>query len=243
MESVISIVLFSIPGLLVYFWLQFFGVNPTVKHSPTELAAISALFWIPTILLLVVTYDLFYLLFDLLFKQIGIDLTSLKLSFIQGLPDIVEMSNNFIFILYFFVLSIVFSFLVAFMWSKFILGSVLKIINRVRKSRELVELENETTVWDAFFLKLNNEDSEENENSEALVVEVYKLDKPDEKRIVGSITKMSRPYEVDRALVLENIQNNTESHEYYKYEVKRSYIDIKSGLVISELDTTKPTNK
>lgn len=235
MNDFISIIVFSIPGLLVYFWLQSFGLNPTVKHTTTEVAAISVLFWIPTVLLAVTTYDIAYALVDLIISAIGWDWSGLGLKSIKNLKDIEDHATNLLFILYFFVLSLVFSFIVARVWSQIIFERVLKSVNDVRIKRKLAKLEDTTSVWDAFFTKLDEK------KEETLVVEVYKVDKPGEEKIVGSVTKMSRPYEADKALVLENVVNNSESHKYFEYEVKRSYIDVKSGLVVSELNTTKPT--
>jgi hypothetical protein len=233
MDQFISIVVFSIPGLLVYFWIQSFGMNPVVKHSPTELVAIATLFWIPTVLLSIITYDIIYLVVEVISELINIDILA-NLNFITNLSDIQNHATNIIFIIYFFISSIYFSYKVAVYWA-FKSDKVLAIVNKVRLKRKLSSLSDASTVWDAFFIKLDDE------KETPLVAEVYKIDKQSEK-IVGSITKMSRPHEADRSIVLEEVPNNTSSHEHFKYEIKRTYIDIKSGLVVSELDITKPTD-
>ncbi len=235
MESLISLIIFSIPGLLVYFWLQAFGINPTVKHLATEQASIAALFWIPTVFITILTYNFLYWIIDKILKFIGMDFSFFKLMYVWDITGIASQSTNIIFIMYFFILSLFYSYLVALIWSRYIFYKLLKVINGVRKKRGLSELDDTTSVWDAYFLKFNERDNQ------PMVVMINKIDKPDEPPIIGSATKYSRPYETDRGIVLENIKNNTESHDYYKYEVKRKYIDIKSGLIISELDTTSPT--
>lgn len=235
MDNFISIVIFSIPGLLVYFWIQSFGINPTVKHTPTEQAAIAALFWIPTILISIITYNIIYLLVDTLLKTFDLNWSVLGLTYILDLKKIQASSSNILFICYFFLLSLFYSYIIALVWTKYVYDKLLGHINEIRIKRKISKLDDTTSVWDAFFLKVTTE------KEEPLVVEVYKLDKLNEPRIVGSATKLSRPYETDRAIVLENIENNTQSHNYYKYQTKRIYLDIKSGLIVSELDTTKPT--
>ncbi|MEK4610162.1 hypothetical protein MHI31_08830 [Bacillus sp. FSL K6-0067] len=57
MEQFISIIIFSLPGLLAYFWLQLFGLNPTIKHTPTEMVGLSALLWVPITGLTIISYN------------------------------------------------------------------------------------------------------------------------------------------------------------------------------------------
>ncbi|AQZ47419.1 hypothetical protein B5S25_13365 [Paenibacillus larvae subsp. pulvifaciens] len=58
MENFISTLVFILPGFLMYFWIQSFGINPVMKHNPGEMGAISALLWFPVSLLTVLTYNL-----------------------------------------------------------------------------------------------------------------------------------------------------------------------------------------
>lgn len=51
MEQLISVLVFSLPGLLAYFWIQILGINPAVKHNAGELVGLSALLWIPVSLI------------------------------------------------------------------------------------------------------------------------------------------------------------------------------------------------
>jgi len=235
LESFIGIILFSIPGLLVYFWVQLFGINPTVKHLPTEQAAIAALFWVPTVLLSLITYNIAYFIVDHLLLFLNFNWSNLGLKPVFSLKAIEESSTNLLFIFYFFILSIVFSYVIAVTWTNFFYMKVIDHVNEVRIKRKFSKLDDTTSVWDAFFLKVTSD------KEEPLVVEISKLDSSKGEKLVGSATKFSRPYEADKAIVLENIDNNRISHEYYQYQTKRIYFDLKSGLVVSELDTTKPT--
>jgi hypothetical protein len=229
LDQLISLIIFTIPGLLVYFWIQAFGLNPVVKHTPTELAAIAALFWLPTVFLMIAAYDIIFLLVDLLLKGIGLDFSGLKLRLLTSLADIQELSTNLLFLFYFFVLSLTFSLFVAFMWVKIYDKYILKMINEYRVNRKLTKLSDTTSVWDAFFHKLTKTEEE------PLVVEIYKIDKAEEK-IVGSITKMSRPYETERSLVLDHTSDWTEALKYYDFKRGKSYIDTKSGMVVVEIN-------
>lgn len=50
---------------------------------------------------------------------------------------------------------------------------------------------------------------------------------------------MSRPFEAERALILHEPDEWKQAYETYKYPVKRTYVDTKSGLVVNELDNSK----
>ena len=57
LDSFIGTIVFLLPGFLMYFWIQSFGINPVVKHSATEMGAISALLWLPVSLLTIIIYN------------------------------------------------------------------------------------------------------------------------------------------------------------------------------------------
>lgn len=120
------------------------------------------------------------------------------------------------------------------MWGRYLYKLVLKLVNSVRKKRKTSRLSEDTSVWDTFFFRL--EKAEEKE----LIVEMYKIDKPD-KKTYGAVIRMSRPFETERSLILDESEEWKEAHEYYKYPVKKSYVDTKSGIVVNELDHLNPT--
>jgi hypothetical protein len=106
-----------------------------MKHSPTEIVGISTIFWIQTVFSSIIFYNIIiFVVFDAFFKWVGIDLSWINLNLIKNLSDIKDAVNNLIFIPYFFVSSILFSYLIAYFWvHKF--GCVLNKINKVRQSR------------------------------------------------------------------------------------------------------------
>ncbi|MCJ7988946.1 hypothetical protein MUB15_06085 [Priestia sp. OVS21] len=58
MKSLISLIIFTLPGLLAYFWINLFGLTPTTKRDKSEVIAISALLWIPTVATILISYQI-----------------------------------------------------------------------------------------------------------------------------------------------------------------------------------------
>ncbi|MBY7109998.1 MULTISPECIES: hypothetical protein [Bacillus] len=221
MEQFISIIIFSLPGLLAYFWLQLFGLNPTVKHTPTEMIGLVALLWVPITGLTLVTYNLIIFIF-----------LSSKV-YITSLNEISALSMKLSFLLFYVVFSVFYSFLVSYAWGRYFNTVVINLVNKVRVQRKVSVLSEETSVWDSFFFSLDQ--SEE----QPLIVEMYKIDKPEEKTY-GAVIRMSRPFETERSLVLDQSEQWKKAHKYYQYPVKRSYVDVKSGMIVNELDHLNP---
>ncbi|MDT2304164.1 hypothetical protein P7H21_09595 [Paenibacillus larvae] len=73
-------------------------------------------------------------------------------------------------------------------------------------------------------------------------MKMFKIDKP-ENTLLGVVKNASRPFETERALILERSEELLESDLTYQYEVIRSYVDIKNGMVVQELDLQKPTKQ
>lgn len=233
MDAFLATLVFLLPGLLAYFWLRMFGVNPPVAHSGTEITAIAALLWIPTSILSVLAYDG-------MVWGIGKKAPAYGLTYLADLKTLTILSTQLTFLLIFLILSLVFSFVVAYIWAVYLYKMTLSLINKVRSKRNMAQLDELTTVWDNFFLAF---DRNEKGSEPIMLVEVYKMGDDPEKRIYGTVKKTSRPFELERALVLTRFEGWKESHEYYQYPVKRTYVDLKSGLVVNELDSENPKVK
>lgn len=236
MDQFISVIIFSLPGLITYFWIQWLGINPTVKHTPTEMVGISALLWAPTTFLTILSYNILFLIFDSFFRILNIKLTFLELNYLFKLNDLNVLSLNLVFLFFYVSLSVVFSFIVAVIWSRWLYKRTLDFVNEIRIKRNMIKLSEDSSVWDSFFFKL------EEEKESQIVVELYKIDKPEEK-ICGPVIRMSRPFETDKAIIIDSSKGWDESHSYYKYPSKKIYVDTKSGMIINELDVNKPTVK
>src|SRR5690606_2816123 len=115
---------------------------------------------------------------------------------------------------------------VCWMWSLWGNKFLRTIINKVRTSRGIATLSSSSSVWDEFFIKINN-DSEDSIASNQLMKEavfiVNKIDNP-EKFIAGSMTKASRPFELDKGLVLEDTEQWINSiMNDFDYDIKRTF--------------------
>lgn len=236
MEQFISVIIFSLPGLITYFWIQWLGINPAVKHTPTEMVGISALLWAPTTFLTILTYNVVFYFFDSFFRIINVNLTVLQLDYLLNLNDLNKLSLNLLFLFFYVLLSVFFSFIVAVIWSNWLYKRTLDFVNKIRIKRNMIKLSVDSSVWDSFFFKL-----EEKKESQ-IVVELYKIDKPEEK-ICGPVIRMSRPFETDRSLIIDSSKGWDESHRHYKYPSKKIYVDTKSGMIINELDVDNPKVK
>lgn len=263
MADFLSTFVFIIPGIMAYFWLQAFGLNPSVKHTAPELSGIAAMLWLPVsfITLLVLNVWSYFDKIDFL----SVDKVWTVEAFNKATLDIKYL------VLFLFV-NFVVSFLICWIWSLWGHNFLRTIINHVRKSRGIATMSSSASVWEEFFIKINNdskvniaseEDNDSAENEETCdnedadetqdpdvnvdnddktkkaVLIVHKIDNPKE-FIVGSMTKASRPFEVDKALVLEDTEQWMNSiKNVYDYQVIRTYIDIKSGMVVKEIDPNK----
>ncbi|MGN9865410.1 hypothetical protein [Bacillus swezeyi] len=58
MENFVAILIFTLPGILSYFWIQLFGLHPASKHINFEIAAISAILWFPVGMIVLGIYQL-----------------------------------------------------------------------------------------------------------------------------------------------------------------------------------------
>ncbi|MDF9841944.1 MULTISPECIES: hypothetical protein [unclassified Paenibacillus] len=222
MDNFVSTAVFILPGILMYFWIQAFGINPVVKHSVPELAAITALMWLPVSIATIFIYNL---VGDIYGQKSIWTLTELKMQ-----------ADNLKFLGWFLMISIPVSFAVSLFYTKILYPIQRLLVNSSRKKLGVAPLTTLQTVWEEFFIKVD-----EKRNKGVLAVRVYKLDKPGEESLVGVVDRASRPYETERALVLDKCADLKASDKHYVYEVIRTYVDIKSGIVIQEIDPNKPT--
>ncbi|AQR79078.1 hypothetical protein ABNB59_16055 [Paenibacillus larvae] len=223
MENFISTLVFILPGFLMYFWIQSFGINPVIKHNPGEMGAISALLWFPVSILTVLIYNLVGMVY--------------RTPIILTLYDVKTNAGNIEFLAWFAVISIPVSFSLSYIYVRWLYPLQRKVVNSTRKSIGIASFSEMPAVWDEFFLKVN-----ETKNEGALPVKMFKIDKP-ENTLLGVVKNASRPFETERALILERSEELLESDLTYQYEVIRSYVDIKNGMVVQELDLQKPTKQ
>lgn len=210
MDNFLGTVVFLLPGVLAYFWLQAFGINPVVKHTPGEFTAIAALLWFPvsfgTLLLYNRAIYTHYFIYGI--KQIW------------TMQDLRDASGSLIFLAVFLGLSLVVSFFVSVILAKWGYKCLSAIINIIRKWKGVAAFSKGTSVWETVFL--NNDDQ---------YVEFGRLDIP-EKAIVGRITKASRPFEPERNLCLDKMDSVKKALTQYEIPITDVFIDTKTGMYI-----------
>jgi hypothetical protein len=212
MEQFITTLVFVIPGLMAYYWLQNLGLSPSQKHNHFEMLAISTMLWVPTIILFIVFHNLLSAT-DIFYIHKLISLKSLN-----------EEINSFLFIVYFIIVNTFFSFLISllFVYSKKKINAFINLTRR--KILKLADFSDNTTIWEEVFNVYG-----------AKVVEVQKLDKP-ESILIGCLEMSSRALETDRSICLNDVDYFTKLVGKYKPAVSRVLVDTKAGFLIKIFD-------
>lgn len=221
MDNLIGILVFILPGFLAYFWIQAFGKNPVVKHNAAEFASISALLWLP------VSITSLWILNSL--PSVG------NRMLVTSLVTLEQAANHIAFLFEFLLMSIVVSFVFSVLWVKYIHHGVDWLINCIRRWCKMAALSPTASVWDEFFIRISKKNRDK-----TMLLQIHKLDTPD-KFIIGGMLNASGPFDPDRAIVLVDVEAWTELLNDCDYPIVRSYIDVKNGLIIKELDHENPT--
>lgn len=218
MDSFLGTLVFLLPGLMLYFWLQSFGINPVVKHSPAEFTAVSVLLWFPVSLTTL-------LLFNFIVK---ISNVLSNLTPIWTTDDLKTASGSFIFLLLFLGSSLIISFLFGAIWAKWVHQQILmRLINWIRNSRGVAPFSKNPSVWDEVFL-----------NNDSQVVEIGKIDK-DDMSFIGEIKKVSRTFEPERNILLNEIDFFTDLVNRHNIPIQNIFMDNKSGMYVKIYDPEK----
>jgi len=130
--SLIDLLLYSVPGLMAYFWLEKFGHIPSRQLSSIDQTGLTAVLWLPTTMLATAIMSLLHV----------------------TMPDLnsAEYGKTSLHLALFLVICAFSSFVIAFVWAWVIQRGYHWFINVVRKRvLHLSTLTREPTVWDAFF--------------------------------------------------------------------------------------------
>lgn len=214
MESFIGTIIFVLPGFLLYFWIQTFGVNPVIKHTPIEFTTIAALLWIPVSVVTLLLHNLLFYALD----------WANRINQVWSIDDMVKAAQKPEFLLWFLVLSILVSFVFGVVWAMYGMHKLRKLINYVRTKKGLADLSENTSVWDELFLK-----------KEPQIVEIGKIDKP-ESGLMGELGKVSRTFEPER-VSLNHVEYVTQILKKKKVPVDKIFVDVKSGTYVKIFDT------
>lgn len=227
MDNLMATIVFTVPGLMAYFWIRMFGINPTTQPSVPEVVGLSTILWIPTVSLFVAGYDVLFFMIDPL-----IDLNQYGIIPLLTSDDINTMASKLPFLLLFTALTTVLSYWVARLWGAHLYNATIRLVNKVRLKRNVSELSSTTSTWDKFFIDIG--EGENNGKGSPLIVEVYKLGEED-KSVVGCMVNASRPFESERALIIDQPEAWKKSVEHFPFRTKQCYVDLKSGLVVNQL--------
>lgn len=222
MQEIITLIIFTVPGILTYFWINLFGVTPSTKKSNNEVVVISILLWIPIICIVLVTYNLLALASRWKVLHLSYDIPILKKEwrYVDNLGDLITLSGNIWFILFYTLLTVIVSFYLAKFISKYAFRKMMNQVNKVRKKNNIAPLGSHSTVWDSTFL-----------NNDGQIVE-YKRNGEVES-IKGCLIRVPRAHETGKSIVLEAAEHWTNVMKYYHVEVEQTYVDIDNGVVIN----------
>lgn len=221
MKSLISLIIFTLPGLLAYFWINSFGLTPTTKREKSEIVAISALLWIPTVTIILVVYQCMASLSHIVHAPFDVWIIKKDWTILSNkITDINKLTNNIWFLLYYVLSSLVVSFLLAIIIFVKVYPLLLENVNKVRGRRGIAPLSNQSTVWNQTFL-----------NNKGQIVEYRKGDGT--VNLIGCLVNVPRAHEPDKGIVLEAVDHWTNVMEYFEVPVDNTFIDTITGTVIN----------
>ncbi len=233
-EEFLRTFVFILPGITAYFWIQAFGLTPSSRHTASEVTGIAALLWLPVS---------FFTLLVLNIWGVLVKIDILSVNQVWSMAELSQATSDIRYLALFLFVSFGISFLLCWVWSLWLYKFLKSGINKVRKAREIAPLSPSATVWEEFFVKIDSGGKKEDSVEKEAVYVVYQIDKPHE-FVAGSMLNASSPLEDGKALVLSDTQRwvNAIKNEY-DYKVKRSYVDMKSGMVVEEIDHKNPKDK
>ena len=222
MQEIIALIIFTVPGLITYFWINLFGITPSSKKNNSEISVISVLLWIPIIFIVLAIYNILALAsrWGALHPSFDIPILKKEWSYIDNLSGLMTLSENIWFILFYTLLTVIVSFCLARFISKYFYKKVINQVNKVRTNNKIAPLGAHSTVWDSMFL-----------NNQGQVVECKR--EGQEKSIKGFLIKVPRAHETGHAIVLEAAEHWANVMEYYDVEIEQTYVDLDNGVIIN----------
>lgn len=224
MENFISTIVFTLPGLVCYYFLIWLGFTPSQKHNTFEMLGISALLWLPVSIMTIGSYNILSGLVYVSDFNNALGLQE-RIAFIVSTSQLQKNLESMWFLLLFILLSIVFSYTTARLWTQKYYHIFLKHINWIRTEKlNISKFSKKPTVWEEIFTSEGQK-----------VVKIVKLDNPSN-FIIGSIRKSSRPLEPDRNIALDEVDFFTKLIDKYSPSVQKVFVDTKAGIVVHLYD-------
>ncbi|MEI3598646.1 MULTISPECIES: hypothetical protein [unclassified Oceanobacillus] len=130
MEDFLSLIVFTFPGLIAFFWIQLSGITPTVKYQGIEILALSAVLWLPINAIVLSGYNLIIWFANHLADQ------SISKLYIYNFNTLSNLSSDFTFITYYVISSIVTGYFLSRLISGKLYDFSLDKINIIRKKQQ-----------------------------------------------------------------------------------------------------------
>lgn len=249
MDNLFGFIVLGIPGILTYILMKKLGISNSEKKEQTELLALSAILWIPSIILSIVFFDLLYILTDSILKNFDINYSRLGIKLVVNVKDLMKNIESFIFVFYFMITIFASCSIVSYS-SGYVYKFFLKIINNLRKQRNYAKLSDDMSAFHKFFSLHHSSQIANNEGEYPLVAEIYSLEATNEK-FYGSITYAPASSTSKFQIIIEEIDSweefikgfneLTEANgllEGKKLPILRRFLDIEAKIVINEIDQT-----
>lgn len=212
MEELFAVLIFSLPGILTFWLIQMFGVSPSVKKEGIEYTTITAMLWIPITFFALIPY----VLYGAWVKR--------KI-LITNISDLVDLANNPLFLIYFVIMTVLVSFIIARFYVSEIHPFLLNKINETRENNNIAPFSKHSTVWNETFLK-----------NEPMTIQLILSNG---EKIIGLVSKAPRESEGTRDLVvnenMEFLEGNIKWSTFIKdnnISVERNFIDGNSGSLV-----------
>ncbi|WP_339183293.1 DUF6338 family protein [Oceanobacillus sp. FSL W7-1293] len=213
MDEFLTLIIFLLPGLVSFNLLKLFGLYPNIKHQNNELLLISSIMWIPINVLVLG----FYTLVAYTGKTYGL----FSIPYVYNFETLNNLSNHFLFILYY----VLFSILTAYALAVTISGDMYKVlldkINNERNNNGKASLSRDPTVWENSF-----------SGTDAQIVRIIIEDRI----YIGELKTVSTEIEKEKDILLRYTGWWTEIMNAYEVEVDNVYVDTRSNIIIEIYD-------
>lgn len=213
MDEFLTLIIFLLPGLVSFNLLKLFGLYPNIKHQNNELLLISSIMWIPINVLVLG----FYTLVAYTGKTYGL----FSIPYVYNFETLNNLSNHFLFILYYVLFSILTAYALAVTISCDMYKVLLDKINNERNNNGKASLSRDPTVWENSF-----------SGTDAQIVRIIIEDRI----YIGELKTVSTEIEKEKDILLRYTGWWTEIMNAYEVEVDNVYVDTRSNIIIEIYD-------
>ena len=221
MDKIISLIIFTLPGLMTYILAQLFGATPSYKRKGNEMLLVSFFLWIPIVIIIILLYQGMAGLthISILHPEIDIPLIKKNWIYFEEMSDLTKLANKPLFIFYYFLMSIVLSLFIA----KFIYGKVFDYlrdkVNKEREANGVAPISRDTSTWEKAF-----------SNNEAQIVKLTNLSTMECE--IGELESVSGSLDNEKDFLLRHTEHWRKIMDAYEVKIEKVYIDIKTGYKI-----------